>query len=155
MPRSRYWIPCSWKATDHTLMSHSPAPVPPPNHPLRHTYNPLFSNAFCVCQIDAVLHYSLRTESTTESKCRRNRQICRQPQTPWHTQNGPEPRVARRKPRSEKANREKLALKSGGGVRTWFKLALATGEYCCGCLSPVCGNCPFHMVIFKLAPIQS
>jgi hypothetical protein len=34
-----------------------PTPVSPSNRPLRHTYNPLNSNAFCVCQIDTVLHF--------------------------------------------------------------------------------------------------
>ncbi len=32
----------------------------------------------------------------------------------WHTQSRPEPRVARGKPRNDKANRERLALNSGG-----------------------------------------
>jgi hypothetical protein len=97
---------------------HSPAPVPPSNRLFRHTYNPLFSNAFCVCQIDTVLHYSLRTESRKESKRAGNGQICGIHQTPWHTQNRPEPRVTRGKCRNDKANREQLALNSGGAVRT-------------------------------------
>ena len=122
----------------------SPTPVPPSNRPLRHTYNPLFSNAFCVCQIDTVLHYSLRTESRTESKCHRNRQISGTPQRPWHTQNRPEPRVARGKPRSDKANREQLALNSGGGVRAGFKLVLTTDEYCCG-LKRDCAGTPLSL----------
>ncbi len=36
------------------------------------------------------------------------------PQTRWHTQIWPTPRVARGKARNDKANREQLALKSGG-----------------------------------------
>ncbi len=36
------------------------------------------------------------------------------PQTRWHTQIWPTPRVARGKTRNDKANREQLALKSGG-----------------------------------------
>ena len=80
------------------------APVPPSNRPFRHTCNPLFSNAFCVCQIDTVLHYFLRTESRTESKRDGSRQICGAPRTSWHTQKRPEPRVAWGKPRNNKAN---------------------------------------------------
>ena len=111
---------------------HSPTPGPPSNHLFRHTYNPLISNAFCVCQIDTVLHYSLRAERRTELKWRRSGQICRQPQSTWHKQNRPEPRVARGKPRSDKANREQLALNSGGGVRACSKLTLKTGACSCG-----------------------
>ena len=36
------------------------------------------------------------------------------PRTRWHTQIWPTPRVARGKARNDKANREQLALKSGG-----------------------------------------
>ena len=36
------------------------------------------------------------------------------PRTRWHTQIWPTPRVARGKTRNDKANREQLALKSGG-----------------------------------------
>ncbi len=36
------------------------------------------------------------------------------PRTSWHTQIWPTPRVARGKARNDKANREQLALKSGG-----------------------------------------
>ena len=36
------------------------------------------------------------------------------PRTRWHTQILPTPRVARGKTRNDKANREQLALKSGG-----------------------------------------
>ena len=39
------------------------------------------------------------------------------PRTRWHTQIWPTPRVARGKARNDKANREQLALKSGGGKR--------------------------------------
>ena len=100
--------------TASRFISRSPAPVPPSNRPFRHTYKPLFSNAFCVCQIDTVLHYSLRTESRSESKRGGIGRNFGTPQTPWHTQNDPEPRVARGKSRNDKANREQLALKSGG-----------------------------------------
>ena len=104
----------SQESPGRPLTPHSHAPVPPSNQPFRHTYNPLFSNAFCVCQIDTVLHYYLRTESKTESKRGGNGWIFGMPRTPWHTQNGPEPRVAWGKSRSDKANREQLALNSGG-----------------------------------------
>ena len=40
--------------------------------------------------------------------------------------------MARGKSRSDKANREQLAFKSGGEVRAIFKLILTTGQYCCG-----------------------
>ena len=39
------------------------------------------------------------------------------PRTRWHTQIWPTPRVARGKTRNDKANRELLALKSGGQGR--------------------------------------
>ena len=39
------------------------------------------------------------------------------PRTRWHTQIWPTPRVARGKARNDKANREQLALKSGGQGR--------------------------------------
>ena len=71
-----------WKSTGHAFIPHSPAPVPPSNRPFRHTYNPLFSNAFCVCQMNTVLHYSLRTESKTESKRGGNGQIFGASRTP-------------------------------------------------------------------------
>ena len=43
------------------------------------------------------------------------------PRTRWHTQIWPTPRVARGKARNDKANREQLALKSGG---VWFTAKL-------------------------------
>ena len=51
------------------------------------------------------------------------------PRTRWHTQIWPTPRVARGKARNDKANREQLALKSGGeeGDRTLdLRIANAT-----------------------------
>ena len=92
----------------------SAGPVPPSNYIFRRRHNSLFSNAFCVCQIDTVLHYSLRTESKTESKRGEGGEISGDSRAPWHTRNRPEPRVARGKPRNDKANREQLALNSGG-----------------------------------------
>ena len=52
---------------DRVLFTRSPAPVSPSNCPFQHTYNPLFSNAFCVRQIDTVLQYSLRTENREQN----------------------------------------------------------------------------------------
>jgi hypothetical protein len=57
--------------------------------------------------------YLLRTESTTESKRDEIRQICGAPRTPWHTQNRPEPRVARGKSRSDKVTASPCHRKPG------------------------------------------
>ena len=69
-------------------------PVRFENHSLRHTYNSLIRNGFCVCQLRRVLHYFLRTESRMESNRNGMRPILRIATAAWHTQNGPEPRVA-------------------------------------------------------------
>jgi len=50
------------------------------------------------------------------------------PRTRWHTQIWPTPRVARGKARNDKANREQLALKSGGVQFTTERLAIGTNE---------------------------
>ena len=90
-------------------------PVNVKNQSLRHTRKCLAAMAVCVCQLRAVLHYSLRTESRTESNwLGLGRNGHPSPQG-WHTQNGPKVRVARGNATKDKANREQLALKSGGG----------------------------------------
>jgi hypothetical protein len=115
----------SYEVSRPPVRPHSPAPVLPSNRPFRDTYKPLFLNAFCVCQIDTVLHYSLRTANSeqrtanSEQRTERNRsavETARFPAhhgRPWHTQNRPEPLVEWGKSRNEKTNRAQLALNSG------------------------------------------
>jgi hypothetical protein len=79
-------------------------PVCPLNPYIRHKHNPLAEKAFCVCQMYAVLHYFLRTESRKESNGGEMGRICGGLWVAWHTQNGPKPRVACGKRRNGKAD---------------------------------------------------
>jgi len=54
-------------ATPRSIKETTASAVYPSNRYLRHTHNPLAEKTLCVCQMYAVLHYFLRTESRKES----------------------------------------------------------------------------------------
>jgi hypothetical protein len=89
-------------------------PHPSSNRTARHTHKLLIRNRFCACQIDKVLHYFLRTESRKESNGGETCRFLPVRRATWHTQNGRQPRVAWGSAPKAKANRERLALNSGG-----------------------------------------
>ena len=91
-----------------------PPSLPPSNVPQWHTHNALHLTS-SACAGSTRFSNIFREQRAEKGRTPAERGgYARSAFSAWHAQNGPGPRVARGKPRNDKANRERLALNSGG-----------------------------------------